>query len=170
MAGGSDGTGKKLAEAAHYWAGLRYDGTLLPDEGEDADEQSETASPGFARRQLERLGAPEEVLRALREQQEAVESKPAPEEDAGAFELWPDAVESWKFFMSLCRSGQWTLVGGDMGPVRRTGMPAERILAVMSGRGIRKKERRRLFEDMEHLVGEVLYADALVRQLRAKEK
>lgn len=138
---------------------------LLPEE----DDASEPTPPDFARKQLEQLGAPEEVLRVLREQ-EVVVDKPAPEEDAGTFELWPDAVESWKFFMSLCRTGQWSLAGGDMGPVRRTGMPAERVVAVLKARGVPRKERRRLFDDVECIVGEVLYADAKVRVLKAKEK
>lgn len=106
--------------------------------------------------QLVLTGAPIEMIEQARSEAEA-------DEVVRDFEIWPDCLDSFNFFLSL--RGQWAHVSGMT--TARTGLPSTRVQAHMDLQGIRHRKRPQLFKDINAMEEAVLVVD---RELAAKRQ
>lgn len=116
------GPGKKLIDAARYYAG---------------DRKPAVAVDAGVIEQLERFKAPQAVIDRARERMRSA--------DADDFEVWPDNWQAVSFFCRL--ETQWRYVG-SMASVHRVGLEYGGVEAAMRLTGIARGMRAALFDDI----------------------
>jgi hypothetical protein len=118
------GQGKKLEEAARYWAG-------------DAPPQAASVDDGVIE-QLETAGAPPEVI-------EAAKKRMTPE-GAHCY-VWAENWDCVLFFVGRLRN-QWTIAVGMSGAVK-VGLDNSKVEATMNMLNIKRKDRPKLLVDLQ---------------------
>lgn len=86
---------------------------------------------------LRAAGAPQEVLEAAR---------PAREQPAMAFEVWPENWATLNAFLALGRC--WTWVAPAMGDPVRVGIPAVEIESTLRLLRVKRRARREIFMEL----------------------